>query len=315
MVRARSVFLAACVAALLALTGLTGTSAVAAAAPTISVKIVDPAGKPIRGVSLYVYETGGSGRSDFVGSSWSDGTIRQATSSLLRSGTVTLVYLDSAETFVPLVVSRNLTTGDNDQGVVTLGYGAEITGRVRTPAGLKLDSAQVVAVPVGVGPRAKPYFDSDAFTAPDGLYRLTGVPAGTYRVSAGYGAWQVSEEVVVPAATGRTPAPLTNVDLVGVRALPDVQLKGKARSNSSVYITAFVTTDVGVLYPYGRAAVYDNGRRVTGIYTLTKHPGSGYEKKFTLKNLKKGNHRFQIKYYGSSEVLPGWSPTTTFRAR
>ncbi|MGN7252712.1 beta strand repeat-containing protein [Arthrobacter sp. SAFR-014] len=202
----------------------TGIDASLIKAATISGRVSAPEGVDLSAVTVAVHE---ADRNSYTGYDWvkPDGTFKVTG---LRAGTYKLQFqgsnsgaldqwhaeADSIETATALT----LAAGQDLTGIdASLVKGATISGQVTVPAGTEISSVSVLVSQAD----NMYYFNRYASVGQDGSYKVTGLPAGTYRVqfqgndSGAVDQWYANAE----SAETATPVSVTaNQDLAGIDA-------------------------------------------------------------------------------------------------
>lgn len=281
-------------------TGLVINSAQALIRTTISGKVVNSDGNPVRGISVLAAnfdELGGNEGLVFLYATDTDGTYSGSSFGRLAPGTWTLLFQDSAGRYVGSTRQETLVAGDNPLSDTALQLGGTVSGTVTSPSGIELKGVSIY----GDDPTA----DSQSFFYPnygdsdvDGSYEVRGMAVGDHRIHASF-----DEEAGVRRGAAYTiaaeGAQVGPVDVTNVKVPVTASLRGSSPSVGKLTFTATVSgTKYGVTNPGGRFDLYDGSTKILAGASLF----TGGTRTVTLSRLRKGTHSFKIRYLGFTDT-------------
>lgn len=292
--------------------GSLASPAVAVTTPTtVSGSVLDENGQPLRGVQVYVTKTGP--KLTFVGTTLSDGTFTTDRHSTLTAGTQNIVYIDGAEQYVSVTQPVALQVGANVRPAVQLARGATVEGTITTPSGVPLQGVNVVVARNNTDPLDFDYIQKT--TRLNGTFDGGAIGSGTFHAYVGTDGHHASRATVeVPAYPGPDePWPPVQVAVTNVRVPAKPVLTGVFTGRRSVKLYAKVspTYNIAKLGTGAKVTFYDGSRIIRKNFTL----GSSGQTAIPVTGLAYGTHLFKIKFLGTQDVAPTWSPILKARVR
>ncbi|XAS71270.1 carboxypeptidase regulatory-like domain-containing protein [Micrococcaceae bacterium Sec5.1] len=255
---------------------LTGINATLVKGATISGKITAPAGVDLTNTRAALYKTNDSYSPVDYADANPDGTYKftglPAGSYKLQFsgyGTGTLDQWHLRATSFDTATIIALTTGQDLTGInATLVKGATVSGKVTAPAGIDVRDTRVV---IYKSDSTYPTMGS-AYPASDGSYKITGLPAGSYKVKFDGGGTGALEQWHSGAASFETATAVTltnGQDLTGINA---TLAKGAT-------ISGKVTPPAGLSLGYLQVSIYSSDDKYS--YVDSTYVGSDGSYKFT----------------------------------
>ncbi|WP_224165156.1 carboxypeptidase regulatory-like domain-containing protein [Arthrobacter sp. StoSoilA2] len=277
---------------------LTGINATLVKGATISGKIAAPAGVDLTNTRAELYKTSDSYSPVASAYANADGTYKftglAAGSYKLKfsgygTGTLDQWHLRATSFDTATVIA--LVTGQDLTGInPTLVKGATVSGKIAAPAGIDVRNTRVV---IYKSDSSYPAMGS-AYPASDGSYKITGLPAGSYKVKFDGGGAGALEQWHSGAATFETATAVTlatGQDLTGINA---TLVKGAT-------ISGKVTPPTGISLGYLQVSIYSPDNKYS--YVDSTYVGSDGSYKFA--GLAAGSYK--VNFGGNdSRTLTQW---------
>lgn len=272
--------------------GVVATAANAATLTTVSGKVVDGNGDPIRGIQVWVTTNGDD--SQYVGGTDSLGDYSSPHGMTSTAGSSNVVFIDTASHYASDYRAVTLVAGtDNVIPDVTLADGATVTGTIKAPSGAPLKNVGVV-VSDNDSP-IDPDYAQDTTTA-DGLYIAKPLGTGTFHVLLSLDNYATNRRtVVIPDANQIDNQDITTKVPVSLSFTATSPSRHRATLNVSVSATKY-----GLTGPGGKVRVYDGTKILKSGVTLS----STGKVTISLSSLTSGRHTFKVSFLGGIDTLP-----------
>jgi type 1 fimbria pilin len=271
--------------------GVAAPTAFAASTATVSGKVVDGGGLPIRGVQVWV--TTGGDDYEYLGGTDELGQYSSPHGVTHQTGANNLVFIDSARRYASDFRPTTFVSGANAVADFVMKPGATVTGTIKAPSGALLKNVGVVLADNDSA--IDPDYAQD-YTTADGVYVAKPLGTGSFDVLLSLNGYSSSRRVVaIPDAN--------QIDNQDVVTRVPVKLSFTATSPSRHRATLKVSVSAaqyGLAGPGGKVRVYDGTRIVRSGVTLS----STGKATISLSSLKSGRHTFKVSFLGATDTLP-----------
>ncbi len=303
MLRPSRALLAILAPLVLVVGGVAAPAALAATPTTVSGTVVDDAtGEPIRGVQVWV--TANGSKYDYLGGTNSEGEYKSPHGMSHTAGLTNIVFVDSANHFASdYLEGVTLATGENNAITeMRLEPGATVTGTITAPSGALLKNVKLVLAD-NDDPIDPDYVE--VTTAEDGTYEAKPLGSGDFEVLLPINNYSSSRSVAI-SGDGVIP----DQDVI-TKVPVSASFTGSSPSKKKATLKVSVSAATyGITNPGGKVTVYDGSKAIKSNVPLV-----GGKATISLSGLKKGTHKFKVKYLGATDTVAKFTSVRSVKVK